>query len=266
MTIEELSFISVIIAFIGGLLSFVSPCVLPLVPIYLGHLSGASLQRGQINGDKQTFLHAIGFVVGFSAIFTFLGATVGLLGGIGGGQIDNIAKGAGLILIIFGVYITGALNFPGIKIVTNPVTKWVDRIYFRERRFHAGPGNGPSYGRSFILGGAFAIGWTPCITPVLGAILTLAYANAGASDISTWNAAGQATILLGFYAAGLSLPFLLTGLAMGKVTATLKNLNQYLPVINVASGILMILVGILIYENMVIKLNKYFGFLPYISF
>ena len=266
MTIEELSVISILVAFAGGLVSFVSPCVLPLVPIYLGHLSGVSVENGQMRGGKRTFFHSVGFVSGFSVIFIILGATIGLLGSAGGGQLDNIAKGAGVLLIVFGLYMAGVFKLPGIRRVMAPITGVVDRICFRERRFHGEFGSSPSYWRSIGVGGAFAVGWTPCITPVLGAILTLAYASSGAVDAGAWNAAGQAAILLTFYAAGLSLPFLFAGAAMGKITPLFKKMNKYLPTITAASGVLMVGVGILVYQNLVIRLNEYFDFLPYVNF
>ena len=266
MTIEGLTFIALLVAFAGGVVSFVSPCVLPLVPIYLGHLSGVSVVDGKIQGGRATFFHSVGFVGGFSVIFIILGATIGILGSAGGGQLDNIAKGAGILLIAFGLYMAGAFKLPVLRTALAPVTGVVDRVYFRERRIHAEMGSKPSYWRSIGVGSAFAVGWTPCITPVLGAILTLAFAQSGASSLGAWEAAGQAVILLTFYAAGLSLPFLIAGAALGKVTPWFKKMNRYLPTITVASGVLMVGVGILVYQNLVIRLNEYFGFLPYVNF
>ncbi len=267
MTIESLSLIALLVAFAGGVVSFVSPCVLPLVPIYLGHLSGVSIENGQMVGGKRTFVHAVGFVGGFSVIFIILGATIGILGSAGGGQLDTIAKVAGVLLIAFGLYMAGFFKMRFIRAVAAPVTGLVDKIYFRELRYHGDFGGKKSYWRSIGVGSAFAVGWTPCITPVLGAILTLAFASsAGASDLGTWEAAGQAAILLTFYTAGLSLPFLIAGAALGKITPWFKRLNQYLPAITVGSGVLMVGVGILVYQNLVIRLNEYFGFLPYVNF
>ena len=265
MTIEGLSLIAVVVAFAGGVVSFVSPCVLPLVPIYLGHLSGVSVRDGKIQGGKTTFFHSVGFVLGFSLIFILLGATIGLFGGAAGGELDSVAKGAGILLILFGLYMAGVFRLPVLRPALAPVTGFVDRLYYRERRFHGEFGKAPSYWRSFGVGGAFAVGWTPCITPVLGAILTLAFTNAG-NSLSTWEAAGQAALLLTFYTAGLSVPFLISGAALGRVTPLFKRLNRYLPAITVASGILMVGVGILVYQNLVVRLNEYFEFLPYVNF
>ncbi len=264
MTIEGLTAVSVFVAFAGGVVSFVSPCVLPLVPVYLGHLSGASVREGRIESDRTTFFHSLGFVIGFSLVFVVLGATVGLLGGTAGGHGDTVARGAGVLLMLFGTYTAGLFRLPVLRLALAPAAGVLDRVYYQERRFHAG-GAAPSYWRSFGVGGAFAVGWTPCITPVLGAILTLAFNNAdGGAD--AWSAAGQAAALLSFYAAGLSVPFLVAGLALGRVTPMFKRLNRFMPAINVASGLLLIVVGALVFQNTVTKLNEYFGFLPYVDF
>ena len=259
--IQDLSLVSLIVAFVGGIASFVSPCVLPLVPIFLGHLSGVSIKDGQLQGGRTTFLHSLGFVIGFSVPFIILGATVGVLGGTAGGYGDLIARIAGALLIAVGLYMAGVFKLPVLRTVLGPLTNWLDGIYFRERRIHIGGEDAPpSYWRSTIVGGAFGVGWTPCITPLLGAILTLAFNEAG-NSLNAWSAAGQATILLAFYTAGLSIPFLITGAALGQITPIFKKVNRYLPAITVASGILMVLIGLLIFFNQLTKLNEYFSFL-----
>ena len=265
MSIEGLSFIAVVLAFAGGVVSFVSPCVLPLVPIYLGHLSGVSVKDGQFQGGITTFFHSVGFVVGFSIVFVILGATIGLLGGAAGGQQENVARGAGVLLMLFGLYMAGAFRAPVLRLALAPVAGALDRVYYRERRLQVGTGGSPSYLRSFGVGSAFAVGWTPCITPVLGAILTLAYSEAG-NDLGAWSAAGQAALLLTFYVIGLSVPFLLAGLALGRATPLFKKVNRYYPMITVASGVLLVAVGWLVFTNSVTDLNRYFDFLPYVNF
>ena len=259
--IEDLSLVALVVAFVGGIASFVSPCVLPLVPIFLGHLSGVSVKDGQIQGGRTTFFHSVGFVIGFSVPFIILGATVGVLGGTAGGYGDLIARIAGALLIAVGLYMAGAFRLPIVRNVLGPVNDWLDGIYFRERRIHIGGEDAPpSYWRSALVGGAFGVGWTPCITPLLGAILTLAFNEAG-SSLNAWGAAGEAAILLAFYTAGLSIPFLITGAALGQITPIFRKLNRYLPAITVASGILMVLIGVLIFFNQLTKLNEYFSFL-----
>ena len=129
--------------------------------------------------------------------FIILGATVGVLGGTAGGYGDLIARIAGALLIAVGLYMAGVFKLPVLRTVLGPLTNWLDGIYFRERRIHIGGEDAPpSYWRSTIVGGAFGVGWTPCITPLLGAILTLAFNEAG-NSLNAWSAAGQATILLG---------------------------------------------------------------------
>ena len=265
MEIEGLSAAAAAIALLGGLVSFLSPCVLPLVPVYIGHLSGVSVRDGTIVGGRVTFLHACAFVLGFSVVFVALGATIGLLGGFAGGHQVAVSRIAGLFLIAMGVYMTGAFRLPGVRRVMAPVTERIDPIYNRERRYQGSLGSHPGYWRSLATGGAFAVGWVPCITPVLGAILTLAYSGA-ASASHAWSAASQAAVLLAFYAAGLSLPFLATGLLMGKATAVFRRLDRFMPAINICSGLLIIGVGVLVFLNCVTQLNQYFNFLPYVSF
>ncbi|MSQ25506.1 MAG: cytochrome c biogenesis protein CcdA [Dehalococcoidia bacterium] len=264
MTIEGLTAGSMGLAFAGGVVSFISPCVLPLAPIYLGHLSGVSVVNGTMQGGRTTFLHAVGFVLGFAAVFTALGATVGVLGGVAGGHGETVARAAGALLVAMGLYMAGAFRLPVARTVLGPLTRAADRLYYRERRPQVAQGR-PAYWRSSLVGAAFAVGWTPCITPVLGAILTLAYANTGA-DASGWQAAGQAALLLAFYTAGLSVPFLAAGAALGRITPVFKRINRYPPAITVASGVLLVLVGVLVLRNAVTELNRYFNFLPYVDF
>ncbi len=265
MDIEGLTAVSVFVAFAGGLVSFVSPCVLPLVPIYLGHLSGVSVHNGVIQSNRTTVFHSLGFVLGFSIVFIVLGATVGVLGGAAGGNAETVAKVAGVLLMLLGAYMAGLFRLPVLRLALAPVAGVIDRVYYQERRLHVAGGERPSYWRSIGVGGAFAVGWTPCITPVLGAILTLAFESTGNST-GAWSAAGEAAILLAFYTAGLSVPFLAAGLALGKVTPWFKKLNRFLPAISLVSGLLLVFVGVLVYYNTVTKLNEYFGFLPYVDF
>ncbi len=267
MTIEGLSLVAVLLAFAGGVVSFVSPCVLPLVPIYLGHLSGVSVKEGRIEGGRTTFFHSVGFVLGFSVIFIALGATIGVLGGAAGGNLNTVAKVAGGLLVAFGLYMAGFFRLPGLRRLFSPVSGLVDRVYYRERRYQGSFGfEGSSYWKSVGVGGAFAVGWTPCITPVLGAILTLAVTSAAGSTANAWTAAGQAAVLLSFYAAGLSVPFLLSGLMLGRITPMFRRINRYMPAVSLAGGALLVVVGILVYRNMVTELNRYFDFLPYVNF
>ncbi len=265
--IEGLSLLAVLIAFAGGLVSFVSPCVLPLVPIFLGHLSGVSIKDGSIEGGRTTFFHAIAFVVGCSIPFIVLGATIGVLGGkTAGGYADLIARIAGVILIVMGLYIAGFFRMPFLGPALAPITRALDRLYYREHRIQvSGEKSAPSYWRSIAVGGAFGVGWTPCITPVLGTILTLAFNEAG-NSLGAWSAAGEAGLLLCFYAVGLSIPFLITGAAMGHVAPMFNLLKKYLSTVTLVTGILMVAVGILVYQNAVVDLNQYFDFLPYVEF
>jgi len=220
---EEISFL---IAFSAGLLSFLSPCVLPLVPVYL-----ASLVGPEIFDDKATrkrmpiFLHSLSFVIGFSIVFTILGAGAGLVGFAISAYSVIIRRIAGSLLIAFGLFILAALKVP-----------WLN---FEK---HLAPSQSvtTSYLRSFLTGGIFSLAWTPCVGPILGGILTLAL-----SSETVW----QGAYLLAVYSLGLGLPFLIMGIAFDSITPLLKRIRRYSTAIYIISGLLLIAVGILILTN-----------------
>jgi len=220
---EEISFL---IAFSAGLLSFLSPCVLPLVPVYL-----ASLVGPEIFDDKATrkrmpiFLHSLSFVIGFSIVFTILGAGAGLVGFAISAHLVVIRQIAGSLLIVFGLFMLAALKVP-----------WLN---FEK---HLAPSQSvtTSYLRSFLTGGIFSLAWTPCVGPILGGILTLALGS---------ETAWQGAYLLAVYSLGLGLPFLIMGIAFDSITPLLKRIRRYSTAIYIISGLLLIAVGILILTN-----------------
>lgn len=283
------------IAFSAGVLSFVSPCVLPIVPIYITHLSGASIQAGRVTADRSvTFSHAVAFILGLSVVFIALGASVGLLGSYA--LRDNqrgLEEFAGLMLLLMGVILIPArqrlstLNSAVVLLLFTAVffavvelanlhgqttrvallggalllawlkvSGWIQLSFFsRTFEFNVAKDRRVGYGRSAVIGGAFALGWTPCVGPILGGILTLAAStSASTSDALT------ATYLLGFYALGFSIPFLITGLALADVTRFLKRINPYLGYIEIASAVLLIGLGILLVTGQLASLNQYFTF------
>ncbi|MCH8919612.1 MAG: cytochrome c biogenesis protein CcdA [Chloroflexi bacterium] len=278
MGIIEIGGISIFLAFAAGMLSVLSPCLLPLVPAYLGYLTGAvidspkpvpvptttattaSVASGGGGGGSATiavagslpasaaappspFLHAIAFVTGFSLIFIAFGASIGLLGFFLGGNEFFIRDQQDTILKVSG----GALIILGLHlsgVITIPFLE-------TERRLNIKTGDKVGYTRSFIVGSSFSAGWSPCIGPTLGAVLALSAASA-----SVW----QGLILLAVYSAGLAIPFLAMGLAFNSVKPVFNWLKRYMGVINYASGALLIIIGILIFTGSLINLNSLFNF------
>jgi len=216
--------ISLIIAFSGGLLSFLSPCVLPLVPVYLASLYGPEIFDAR-SRRVPVFLHSLSFVVGFSVIFIFLGAVVGLTGYAFSPSYALLSKIAGSLLIAFGLFILAALKVP-----------WLNY----EKRLNPSLGNTTGYLRSLLIGAIFSLGWTACVGPILGGILTIASVRATA-----W----QGAYLLAVYSLGLGLPFLIIGVAFDSLLPILKRIQRYSGIIHVISGLLLITVGVLILTN-----------------
>lgn len=226
------------IAFVAGLASFLSPCMLPLVPIYLTQLVGQSVSQSAGGEDIQparfvTFLHSIMFVLGFTLAFVALGATASTLGSFLRAYQFQLRQIGGIFLVIIGLHLAGVLKLPFLY--------WQKRFAFRPTR--------PSYPTSLLIGIIFAIGWTPCISLLLGSILGLA-ATAGTLR--------QGVVLLLFYSLGMGLPFLLLGLSLDRVSKFLKLLKPHLGKIEVGTGVVMILTGIMIYFNWLVYLNRYF--------
>lgn len=233
--------ISLGIAFIAGLASFLSPCVLPLVPIYLAQLVGQSVFQS-VDGQPTsaptrltTFLHAAIFVFGFTISFVALGATASTLGSFLRLHLIILREVGGILMIIIGLHLTGLLKLP---------------FLYQQKRFAFTPTR-PGYPASFLIGVIFAIAWTPCIGPILTSILILA------ADTPTLQ---QGVWLLLVYSLGLGLPFLLLGLGLNQLSRLLKWLKPHLGKIEIATGVLMMLVGVMIFFNMLAYLNQYFTF------
>jgi cytochrome c-type biogenesis protein len=234
--------ISLFLAFGAGLLSFASPCVLPLVPAYLGHLTGRALavQGATAARRRITFLHALGFVLGFSIVFTALGAAVGLVGYLFYDLLSIFEKIGGIILIIFGLNTLGLLKIPSL---------------YRELRLGADPAGRWGVLSSFLVGAIFAAAWTPCVGPVLASILMLA-ARSGT--------VGQGALLLFVYSLGMGLPFLVAGMSLGWSNALFGCLKRHGRTVSVLSGILLVAMGILVFTNALTRLSAYLSryFLP----
>jgi len=218
--------ISIVAAFGAGLLSFLSPCVLPLVPVYFASLVGPEILETRVSRSRFTiFLHSFSFVVGFSVVFTMMGALVGLAGVIISPYSPLVQKIAGSLLVAFGLFMLAALKLP-----------WLNY----ERRLNPSVGTTTSYLRSFIIGAIFPVAWIPCTSWVLGGILTLA-----ATSQTAWHGA----YLLAIYSLGVGLPFLIIGVAFDSITPLLRRIHRYSSLIYIISGLLLITIGVLILTN-----------------
>ena len=219
---------SLILALLAGTVSFLSPCVLPLVPAYIGYLSGQAVvtpEGGRTMSERfATLFHALAFVVGFSAVFITLGGAVGGLSRLL--RSDWIRWIGGLVMIFFGLALTGVLKLP---------------FLYTERRIHVSKRPGWGYLSSVLVGIAFAAGWTPCITPILGSILAL-----GANQETI----GQSMGLLSAYSIGLGIPFLIVGFAVDRAGAVLRRMHRYLQAIQIITGVVMLIFGLLLFFDL----------------
>lgn len=232
--------LSLPIALVAGIVSFLSPCVLPLVPGYISMLSGVSMEElraGEHEGlMARVFRNAIAFVAGFSVVFVALGASATEVGTFLDSRRSLFNIVGGIIIIIFGLHLTGVIKIP---------------LLYRDVRFSSGAPRRGIVG-AFILGFAFAFGWTPCISPILTGILILAARR---------NAVFQGMFLLAVYAAGLAIPFLLTSLGLGRFLKFYGRFKRHLHAVEVGSGALLILIGLMIAFNRFTIISNHLSFL-----
>ena len=227
-------------AFVAGLASFLSPCVLPLVPGYISLISGASvdeLSGGQnSNRARAVMMNSITFVLGFTIVFVTLGAAATSIGRLLREYKGLMGQIAGGIIIIFGLHLTGILKISAL---------------YADKRMHS-VGTGKSAWGSFLVGFAFAFGWTPCIGPILAAILAIA---------ASQGTVAKGIILLAIYSLGLAVPFLLTSLGIDRFLAFYGKFRRHLHAVEVASGVLLIVIGALFVTRHFAVLSGYLGFL-----
>lgn len=222
--------ISSLVSFGAGLLSFFSPCILPLIPVFFASLAGTSASH---NGGHRSVLvfHAFSFVMGFTVLFTLLGAGAGLLGLAVSQHLVLIRQLAGSLMVLMGVFILLALKIP-----------WLN--------FSVLPGRSSSgktgYWRSFITGSLFAAGWTPCVGPILGSILAMAMGTGTALE---------GAYLLMIYSLGLGLPFIIAGIAFDALKPYLMRLQPYTALLHLFSGLLLITIGVLILLDKLVLLS-----------
>lgn len=232
--------ISLLIALVGGIISFLSPCVLPMIPAYVGYLTGASLTDLEETSTSEfravALSRSLGFIFGFTVIFVVLGASASLIGKFLGQYRPLLRQVGGILVFLFGLHMTGLL----------PI-----KFLYYEKRPDITPGS-RSFLSATLMGLAFGAGWSPCVGPVLSAILLYA----GASGT-----VGQGMLLLAVYSLGLGVPFVVTALAIGRFNALFQRFSRYLPYLSVISGALLMVMGMLIFTNKLRMLNQYFYFI-----
>lgn len=229
------------LAFLAGLASFLSPCVFPLVPAYIGYLGGRTIiHEGESISPKQrwsTLGHGFAFILGFSIIFVLLGLTFSILGGWLYSIRDILAKVGGLVIILFGIHMTGIFRF---------------RFLEYDLRHQVPAKEKAGYVASFFMGIFFSAGWSPCLGPVLASILTIAI-NSGDS----W----QGISLLGAYSIGLGIPFLVAALGLSWVSRLLVNYKKALRITEIIMGVILIIVGIMLFTGTFAIIAQYGNFI-----
>lgn len=233
-------------AFAAGLISFLSPCVLPLVPGYISFISGVSFteiraQEGSAalpKKEKRKILNnSISFIIGFSVVFILLGASATWLGSLLASKMSILTRLAGLLIIFFGIYKMGLIPL---------------NLFYKEARFEV-KHKKFGYVGAGLIGAAFAFGWTPCIGPILAGIL--AYAG-------TLEKVGQGVVLLGVYSLGLGVPFFLTAVSMNRFWSFFSRTKKYLRVLEVGGGAVMVILGLMIFTNKLILIP---GLVPFLN-
>jgi cytochrome c-type biogenesis protein len=229
--------VTLLAALAAGFLSFVSPCVLPLIPGYVSFVSGVSLE--EMGGESaarasrlQVFTTSLAFVFGFSIVFVALGASASAIGKFLLAQLPLLSKIAGVVLIVFGLHTMGVFRLAFLE---------------TEKRMHGQRKPAGPLG-AMVVGVAFAFGWTPCIGPILSAILMIAASK---------NSISEGVVLLAVYSLGLGIPFLLTSLAINQFFAATKRIRRHYHAIEVTSGILLVVIGALIFTGQLTIIVRY---------
>jgi len=228
-------------AYLAGLASFLSPCVFPLVPGYISYLAGTASDHARRNVSPaqlrwQVALHAVFFVLGFSLIFVALGASASSLGSTLRAHQLLLRQVSGVVLVLAGLQAAGLLRIMPLM---------------RERRMEVERGD-PALLKSGLIGMAFGAGWTPCVGPFLGSVLTLAASNGSLRS---------GVLLLLMYSLGLGLPFLLTGLLIDRITPAFRRASRFIPILSLLSGAVLVVVGMLVFSGTLVRLAQYSPFL-----
>jgi cytochrome c-type biogenesis protein len=226
-------------AFLAGLVSFLSPCVLPLVPGYVSLISGAGVEELKSSESqvlRKLMLNSVGFIVGFSVVFVTLGAISTEVGQLLARYKSMLAQIAGVVIILFGLHLTGVFKI---------------KALYTDARLHSLKGSSTVWG-AFIIGFAFAFGWTPCVGPILAVILGFAAAQ---------DSVAKGIFLLAVYSLGLAVPFLLTSLWIGRFLQFYSRFRAHMHAVEVASGVLLISLGALLVLGRFTIISNYLSFL-----
>ncbi|PRO64991.1 cytochrome c biogenesis CcdA family protein [Alkalicoccus urumqiensis] len=233
LMIEELTFLSLWIALFAGIVSFLSPCVFPLVPAYLAQLTGAEIQENKLMTDRRIILsRSLGFILGFTTIFLALGASSSFLGGFFLENQRLVSQLGGIVIAMFGLQLAGVFQMT---------------VFMSEKRLK-NPGRATSFGRSVLFGLIFAAGWSPCIGLVLGSILLLAAPSGDPVG---------GMVLLFSYSIGLGIPFLLTALIFARSIHKIRRMNRFLPAFQKFGGIVMVILGVLLFTGLFNRIAAY---------
>lgn len=228
-----------IAAFFAGLISFLSPCVLPLVPGYLSLISGAGLEElkaPEAHLMRRVMVNSIAFILGFAVVFIALGAAATEVGQVLGMYKHTLARVAGVVIILFGLHLTGIFKI---------------KALYTDARLHSVKGSSTPVG-AFVIGFAFAFGWTPCLGPILSAILAIA---------AEQNTLAKGVLLLAVYSLGLAMPFLLTALLMERFLKFYSRFRSKMHALEIASGALLIALGILLVIGRFTLISNWLSFL-----
>ena len=230
--------VGILVAFVGGILSFASPCCLPLVPAYVGYMVGTATEGPGTR--RRTLFHGLAFVTGFTIVFVAFWASIGAVGYVLADQAVLLRRIGGIVLVVLGLQVAGVINLRALWRDTRPLPAMA-----------GGPGfvtmttSAPSYGRSLVFGTFFAAGWSPCIGPILGGILGLAMVTSSVA---------HGTVLLVAYAAGLAVPFLAVALGADWVAHRLTWVGRHHRAVSAFTGAALILIGVLMITDTLARL------------
>jgi cytochrome c-type biogenesis protein len=240
--------IALVVAFVAGIVSFASPCCLPLVPAYVGYMVGTDSGSASAAAQRRAaFYQALAFVVGFSAVFIALWASVGLIGYVLRDYVGILRQVGGAILVFMGLHVAGVID---VSVLYREVHLPIGAFGGTSGGFGQPAPASPSYRRSALLGIVFAAGWTPCIGPILGGIIGLAAVS---------DSVAQGTVLLVAYAAGLAIPFILVAVGATAVSRRLGWLRDHNRTVSAITGAMLVVVGFLMITNMFGRLSGLFA-------